>query len=151
MQPSPRCEGSDGRLHQGSVEPRVRPTLLVLALIPACKDSTNRAVTAEMQIGFSLRVDCWLGRLSHRLPYKVVAEVDEMGLFHQLGYANAERRWPQSTIALLSGLQGDARVVAYVDDGTVFGGRSTTDHGVATVQVHCRTLLEKVGECKATV
>ena len=105
MQLSPRCAGSDDRLHQGSVEPRVGPALLVLALISACKNSTNRAVTAEMQIGFSLRVDCWLGRLSHRFPHKVVSEVDEMCLFHQLGYGSRKRGWRQSTIALLSGLQ----------------------------------------------
>ena len=39
------------------------------------------------------------------LLLKVVSEVDEMGLFHQLGYENREGGWPQSTIALLSGLQ----------------------------------------------
>jgi len=38
------------------------------------------------------------------LLLKVVSEVDEMCLFHQLGYDNRERGWPQSTIALLSGL-----------------------------------------------
>jgi hypothetical protein len=36
---------------------------------------------------------------------EVVSEVDEMGLFHQLGCGNMEHGWPQSTIALLSGLQ----------------------------------------------
>jgi hypothetical protein len=36
---------------------------------------------------------------------EVVSEVDEMGLFHQLGYEDREHEWPQSTIALLSGLQ----------------------------------------------
>jgi len=57
------------------------------------------------------------------LLLKVVSEVDEMGLFHQLGFDNREYEWPQSTIALLSGLRGDTHLVAYVDDGTVFGGR----------------------------
>jgi hypothetical protein len=68
---------------------------------------------------------------------KVVSEVDEMGLFHQLGYDNREREWLESTIALLSGMQ-KIGMGAYVDNGTVFGGWSTTDHGVATVQVHYR-------------
>jgi hypothetical protein len=31
------------------------------------------------------------------LPLKVVSEVDEMGLFHQLGYENGGRRLQQST------------------------------------------------------
>jgi len=33
-----------------------------------------------------------------------VSEVDEMCLFHQLGYANGKRGWPQSTVAPLLGL-----------------------------------------------
>jgi hypothetical protein len=37
---------------------------------------------------------------------KVVSEVDEMCLFHQLGYGNRERERPQSTVARESGLQG---------------------------------------------
>jgi hypothetical protein len=38
------------------------------------------------------------------LLLKVVSEVDEMCLFHQLRYENREREWPESTIALPSGL-----------------------------------------------
>ena len=51
------------------------------------------------------------------LLLKVVAEVDEMCLFHQLGYESEERRWPQSTIAVLSDLKEIRVRRAYVDYG----------------------------------
>ena len=52
------------------------------------------------------------------LLLKVVSEVDEMCLFHQLGYENVDRVGPQSTAALLPGLQ-EIRVGAYVDCATI--------------------------------
>jgi hypothetical protein len=44
-------------------------------------------------------------------PHKVVAKVDEMGLFHQLGYEIGERGWQQSTVALLPSLQETSQVL----------------------------------------
>jgi hypothetical protein len=60
------------------------------------------------------------------LPLEVVSEVDEMGLFHQLGYENGERGWWQSTIALPSGLH-EIRGVHVDYRTTVFIGLWSSD------------------------
>ena len=50
-------------------------------------------------------VDSTFHQFTSGFVLEVVSEVDEMCLFHQLGYEDMKRARPQSTIAPLPGLQ----------------------------------------------
>ena len=62
-------------------------------------------------------VDSTFRQFTSGFVLEVVSEVDEMCLFHQLGYENREGGRPQSTIALLSGLQ-EMCMGAFLDYGS---------------------------------